>query len=311
MKKLLAIALCSLLSLNLSAQDYLPLLTDGRYWDITFMDIGYICTGFGEYTYRYVMDGEITLGDQTYSQFKRYKLYNQEGMNLPSCPPFYADTLALEVFDLFLREDLDAQQVFAYAPGSGQDLLLFDFSLEQGDTLYTDLLQSGSLPIDTIYTIVTGDGVERRVFESTAGGPGQDGRYIEGIGGYGGLFSASVPFEAGPRLFCAGLLDGTYLWSPDPFTTACADFISGNADLPALDAEVLVQPTLFKNDVFIESKQSVLLVLYDQSGRPVYQQQKPEARITLDLSHFSSGIYFLKLKDEQGRIATKRLVKTN
>lgn len=187
MKKYLIFIIIIIFKLNIFCQDYKKLIREDVFWDIALSDPAYICSGYSDYApNRYFFSGDTTIDGKIYAKMYR----NQFIPTLPGpiCPPFIIDTNNF-LWDAFMREDTVLKRVYKY---TDEDKLLYDFSLQQGDTLYP----SGeySIIIDTIINIITYDGVTRKKFYVNSWGGKYEfqGYYIEDVGGSQGPFHEPV-----------------------------------------------------------------------------------------------------------------------
>lgn len=174
------------------SQEYIPLIDEGKTWTVGSHGMGLICD-FSDNPEMYFFMGDTTFNSVTY---KKVYAYNStsiggNGNNPPFCPPFMIDN-QYHPTEIYIREDAANQRVYRYYPGNTiPEELLFDFSLNIGDSL-------NGYEIDTIYTITTPDGVERRYF-----GLEYFVYMIEGIGGNWGPFTQpNIQFEGYDMLMC-------------------------------------------------------------------------------------------------------------
>ena len=116
----------------------------------------------------------------------------------PYCPPFGVSPNSFLLWD-FLREDTVAQRIYRYEPEDGTETLVFDLTMETGDTLFSE--GSGEIVLDSITTTTFSDGVVRRVyhFDSAA--------FIEGVGSVGSFnggpfYPPNTTVEHCDQLYC-------------------------------------------------------------------------------------------------------------
>lgn len=197
MKKIITLFLIACLSGTAFPQGYVPLINENLTWSVGTVGMGYICD-FSQNPKTYFFLGDTTFNSVTYKKVYAYNSISVggNGNNPPYCPPFLVDN-EYQLTDIYIREDIAEQRVYRYFPDNTvTEVLLFDFSLEVGDTL-------NSYIIDSIYTISTPDGVSRRYFEL---GEYNEAYMIEGIGGNQGPFSEpQVQFEGYHLLMCVKL----------------------------------------------------------------------------------------------------------
>jgi hypothetical protein len=311
MKKLLLLAVFTG-SFSLFGQGYHKLLNESFYWDVPFAAQAYICGGFADFgPWRYKISGDTVINDLTYSKIY-YSDFSPVYPAPPNCPPFVVDTVFSHYPDAYLREDTVAKKVWRYDPsGGGSEVLLYDFTLQKGDTLEIRHWEWDWV-IDTVMTITTFDGIERKkfVFYGDDGSifPHIEGWYIEGIGGMAGLFEGPFPyFEVGTWLMCVKDENDNVIWNN---SGDCYDFITG-IDEVSNDKAIHVSPNPFTDQLTIETATGNLDVkIYNLFGAQLIQEEVDGSRI-FDLSSFSPGIYLLKIRNDKDEVVMRKVVKAS
>ncbi|MEP7265265.1 MAG: T9SS type A sorting domain-containing protein [Bacteroidota bacterium] len=163
-----------MIAFNSNAQ-YHPMLRPGMKWDVMHGDGTILCFYYsGE---EYYLDGDDTLITGTiYQLMKVYTV--QSVLANPWCGPYYVDTTMTGIF-AYLREDTTEQRVYRYFPADSSEKILYDFSLQQGDTFVTVI--NGPAPIDTTFNVTLLDGSQRKALYLNGGN-----FFIESIGGTNG-----------------------------------------------------------------------------------------------------------------------------
>ncbi|MBL4703722.1 MAG: T9SS type A sorting domain-containing protein, partial [Flavobacteriales bacterium] len=88
--------------------------------------------------------------------------------------------------------------------------------------------------------------------------------------------------------------------------SACMDIAVGISDIKGtLDFQV--HPNPFSNSVFIQSESIYkgVILIFDNLGKLLLKKEYQGNDITLDLSDFAKGVYYLKLESEQGSSVVK------
>ena len=143
MKKIFfTIFVCGILAFipdKAKAQDYHTLIRPNVYWDVMMLDAWqvYPCQYFhGD---RYFFRGDTTIQDIQYQILRKYSIVSQN-TNGHFCPPYAVNGNSSSIA-AFMREDVEKQQVFMYYPhySNQKEILLYDFSLKKGDTLFGNL----------------------------------------------------------------------------------------------------------------------------------------------------------------------------
>lgn len=308
MKKLLLLAIF-IGSLSLFGQNYHKLINESFYWDVPFAAQAYICGGYADIgPWRYKISGDTVINGQTYSKIY-YSNFIAVNPPPPNCPPFTVDTVFSHYSTAYLREDTIARKVWRYSTfAGGSEVLLYDFTLQKGDTLEIRHWELDWV-IDTVMTITTYDGIERKkfVFHGDDGSifP-HEGWYIEGIGGMAGLFEGPFPyFEVGTWLMCVKDNNDELIWKGGQ---GCSDFITGAVEINHVKA-IHVFPNPFTDQLTIETASGKLDVkIYNLFGVKLLQEEVDGSRV-FDLSSFSPGIYMLQIRNDKNEVVTKKIAK--
>jgi hypothetical protein len=202
----------------------------------------------------------------------------------------------------YLFEDTVSQKVF-YTNVNGDEVLLYDFSLSEGDVFEYMLVTK----VDSIQ-LLDSSFRKRIVFE--------DGHYyswIEGIGSdMGGLlwtdwyFKKHIP-EA---WFLCYYENDSLLYIDDYFDTCNINFVNTETIDELLIPKIYPNPfsqklsISFENPVFGEKHEIMIKAL---DGRVVYEETL-NSDISLDLSFLSKGIYLLVLTNRDFQY-TKKIIK--
>jgi hypothetical protein len=294
-----------------SAQDYNKLIDTSNYWDIAYAQMDYLCNRFSEFPpKRYSFQGDTIINDKHYS-----KVYYNELLPLwpPfNCSPFNVDTNLYHDQYKYMREDTIEKKVwYLYIPNE-EEGLLYDFSLEQGDTLYHNWLYPTI--IDSVYPIVTNDGITRNKFEISVSDAWGSGYYIEGIGGVAGIFyQPFYYFESGHWLMCVKDNHEEIIYSEDSYD--CYNYITGISDsFIGYDIVVSPNPFIASTTLLYKLKEpsTVQLSVFNQLGQLVYayseKQQQGDQQLIWDASKQPEGLYFFRLKAGD-QVATGKMVK--
>lgn len=304
MKKLttlfLAIFLSALQFTN--AQEYHPLIEEGKSWD----DLNCMqCMVCANSAYRYFYTGEDTLIDGlTYAKMGSYDfIYGTE-----VCPPYVIDTVPNPGFK-FVREDIDERRV--YWLHDSQPVLLYDFSLEVGDSFTSDWVTGGNefkvVEIDEVQ-ILNGEMRKKWVFESEEW-PTEPRVYIEGIGMEDGLFGDFIQFEWWTLLACVQkddeqLWDGGYNYWGGCYGLVGEDGIT-TSDLqiypnPAIDfIRISMPPDFDRAEVKV----------FNSMGQLVLVDKINSENTVLNISGFERGIYFVLVETETAVLKEKLIIR--
>ena len=113
----------------INAQEYHPLIEEGKSWDdLTCMQ----CMVCANSAFRYFVTGDDTLIDGlTYAIIGRYNFI----FGTEVCPPYVIDTVPNSGIR-FMHEDTIQKKVYWYC--NSQPVLMYDFSLQVGDAFVSE-----------------------------------------------------------------------------------------------------------------------------------------------------------------------------
>lgn len=186
------------------------------------------CSDWNCGTYRYV---QYYMAGDTVIDGTAYKIIDQ------SVSIWYGGGCTCQVpEDLgegYLREDTAARKVYWRIPGSDTDALLYDFTLEPGDTLNglagnTDMCGSFVFTVQSIDSILMGSSYRKRI--NFFADPCNPFSIIEGVGSTAGLTACYIPApaSAGIQLHCATVGNSVLYTGPcAPSLLTCGELETG------------------------------------------------------------------------------------
>lgn len=322
----------------ITAQNYVPFtLEDGVTWnDYGFLGLGDPPgSGGGSYTgYAYLLDGDTLVNDYTYKKvytrdewYYRIRIYNTG--------PDMADTMLTEenyenpyMLVGGLRQDTAARTVHfvnwwnedwiqcTNLPESGQEELLYDFSLSVGDTIQT---LYGPEILQDIATITLEDASERRLYYFS----GAVSSWVEGIGGAElGLFSpwTGAPFESGCSFICYRETGDVLFrgWSsfgiPNTLNATCNGLIINTDDVSgSINVRVSPNPASDAFNLVLMGElnpRGVSISVYNGLGQLMYNDLMKTESQTIQTDNWPSGTYYLSLQTKEGVVYQTLLVKS-
>jgi hypothetical protein len=179
------------------SQEYHKLIQSNKFWDEFSTILPEICYTSG--VRHFFTNQDTIINGLTYKVCKAQQIMQVNPG--PFCPPFVIDTMASTC--AFMREDTVLKKVYINSAATGgMDELIYDFTLNKGDTLHSDYLGNGQpIVIDTVEDLTLNNGETRRTFKIISA---LFSSYTEGIGGSFGLF-AQIPIggcECNGGIFC-------------------------------------------------------------------------------------------------------------
>jgi len=278
---------------QLNGQTYNPFPTDSAYWSVESRNWGLdpvwgLCTG----TSHYNMLGDTVINSIQYS--KIYLSTKDDGpFNIQNAMYFGA-----------LRED-SLKRVYARRPTDTLERLLYDFSLNVGDTVCLDFLNLGCFPVYNVDTILFAGKQRRQIHVLLS----ETQKWIEGIGNRYGLFQILFVGSLSTELKCFYEKD-TLLFGDSQFCHC--DNLPGIKDLEAHTIDIQFNPNPIDEfgTLTIESLKHTeyLIKLYDALGREIYANRTVKKELTLG-EELNSGLYYIKVWDDKKQVGTGRMIK--
>ncbi len=246
-----------------------------------------------------IQEGTATvIGDYTYTMFN---------------DPFPTQDSGAVIPTVYLREDGAAKKV--YKRVDGVDTLLYDFSLENGDTVS----QYGFTFTATVDQIAVNDGVRKRItLRSVELYHGEQLKqiWIEGVG------TTAHPFYPERNMYAVASSGGGY-----QIRTRCSfqngEHVFGNANCvptstlatqsqTAVVKQIVLAPNPFATEMTISSEtalQNASFKLYDAQGRLVQQLENINGKTaTIKRENLNSGWYVGQLFENGKPIKTAKVI---
>ncbi len=286
---------------------YHPFPDSNAVWGMTAS-----CTDWNCGTYRYIQDymaGDTVIDGNAYTIIAQSVSGDFEGC---SC------TIPEDLGAGFLREDTAARKVYWRFPSATSDTLLYDFTLEVGDTLgglygNTGLCAQGIFTVQYIDSILVGNSYRKMIVFQ--GGPCNPTAIIEGVGSTNGLTACyTIPTSFSIRLDCFTVAD-TLLYSAPcgPTQISCGDLPSGVQGVAWPVAEpIAFHPNPMASVVQLVCRAGLCpldLVLRDVTGKAVVRSRITQARSTLDLTALGKGVYMALVFRNGVLVRSEKLVK--
>lgn len=275
----------------LMSQNYSPLVKENVYWDVlegNSQNLYIYDRGF-----RYFFDGDTLIGNQLYSKL----FYHPFDTIHNPYPSFYVDTSTV-IFSNYIREDTVARKTYILEPWNSNEVLMFDFSLNIGDTLNSTYTTDGSpIVVDTITDEILLNGVIRKKWTFDNGH-----FYIEGIGSSQGFFSPTFTL-LGHWLETNCVNDNNvHLYGNRCFT------ILDVSEVDVFRNDFKVYPNPVEHNLIVERSIADLVYfkLYDLHGRIVLRKKISARVVEIDVSDLPKGIYVFSLDGKRHQKLVKK-----
>ena len=296
-KIILSSLFCAFLFVNaLNTQDYKPFIEPNKYWDVSTIMSGTICNPPYTSLDRYFFVGDTSINDINYSKVAYHSMIYD-----PDAPPFCVllgfsrDTMYRK--DFFLREDIDAQQVFRYDTNEydgdkeAEEVLIYDFSLEVGDALPAACGGSeDSLIIASIDVKLDEYGMERRIFKVEFE---HIDDCVEGLG-LGGVFYPACNSIEGGSGYCH-YYDS--IQRPNP----CFDFIT-SAEEKVEKNEIAFFPNPVYDVLSFENlPKNSFVEIFTAQGKLIFERNLISEG-SINVAELPTGILFARITNSERRL---------
>lgn len=198
---------------------------------------------------------------------------------------------------------------FASNWNRNEDLLLYDFNVNEGDTIVYPFLDSLSIFITSIDSILIQTNYRKKFNynisswgnSSSCSHFGVGYNYVEGIGDIStGLFSLYISyFENAESLNCFEDDEVSFSNVSNCMTLGTDDVMikDSNQIYPNPASEVLF--------IEIDNPTTNLIYILDITGKEIYTTKALQRTTTIDVSYLKSGLYMVKIVSNQGNITSK------
>ena len=275
------IALMMMGGMTMKAQDYHPIVEDGKQRNVLFSYPWNPPEPQHRYTDIYKIEGDTLLDGVSYKVMYATRNEDLTGWNLWG----------------FLRETEDGQ-VFSRRPSTSDEQLLYDFSMEVGDTIcmcdygYDECCM---VVIEKGETIVNGEPRQQIVLEYPFGN-GEEEVWIEGIGSlYGIVDSGSLFLTGGSTNLLCYYEDGDLIWNNntpgyDRCYIAQGDLVITPGSL-TFDEVAVSQTLTISNhydvtvtitDINVEPDDNIVLVSHTNLPRTLQPNESMEVEVELN-----------------------------
>ena len=265
------------------AQSYIPLVDTNKVWNVvTDHNFG------AKETHVVFFETDTLIGANMYKK-----------INFSKIPVYF------QIFTpIAIREDVSDKKVYALLSGFQEERIIYDFSLEEGDTFKSLLCQSEvEMIVDNIDQVSLFNGEQRKRF-SFKNIPEV---WIEGIGSNYGVVHKYINYcgtDVSSKLLCYE--EGEDLVYRDQFIDTCfVSNVSTNQMINKESVSIYPNPSSnFINVVFESSKNEnfVAFQIYDIGGKLVMQNENSLENINeinLNISNLTQGVYTIVINTNE------------
>lgn len=277
---------------------------------------GCCCGGIciNDYSYQVFFDGDTVLNSQVYSKFYETGSMTAYIVGPPSCAPWcnnITSTTSYYSHQLtgFLRHDAAAKKVYEWS--GGQELLMYDFTMQVGDSARGRIGNPNMNYVSAIDSMLVGNQYHKRFWLTTWNGhqAGYDSAYAwitEGLGGSQGMLYDIYPvFERVGTIVCAYNNTVPVYPANQPGCT----IPTGKEELLPVELTFTLVPNPANGHVRITGGETgASITVTDVQGKLIYNGRCTGETTELKLAGIPKGIYAVKLTNKAGQHAVKKLV---
>ena len=245
----------------------------------------------GTFTMGFEDGSNITVDDVEYTEIRSW----WEGVYGPTTEGIYR----VDGNQVYFRE-------YLYSDGYGEEVLLYDYDLEEGDFFHDN--DEHPMQVTSVTTIIDNNGVERKKWEfSFMQLPGETEYWIEGVGSSRGFLNVGV-YEPGDdgevfHLLCMHNGDNVIYVNPE-YNTCDIDEIEEN---PVADSfDIFPNPANEVVKILNDSNLSVTSIeVIDMLGRSVMCVEDSK---DINVAELPQGEYFVRINAGESVIIKKLFI---
>ncbi len=272
------------------SQNYYPLIEENRTWNVISVAL------VGPYpwdttysTFTYEFTGDTTIDSHTY-----LKLY-ESNEEFPTNWNLWC----------FMRED-DDKRIWYRRESDDEEMLMYDFSVEEGDSVLIGLFEPVYLYVDSINEITINQTDRKKYWLSCKTMPEYSETWIEGIGSNKGICWGGSVYIVGGWYWFLCMSENEELVYMNPNYESCY-LITGISEI---DKPIIqIYPNPVKSLLKIENNKNIeieSISLTNINGQII--RQFDTRKTQLDISEIASGLYFLKISYENGKLIEKVII---
>ncbi|MCD4695645.1 MAG: T9SS type A sorting domain-containing protein, partial [Bacteroidales bacterium] len=283
---------------------YFPFPESDTYWQYTYVDLPWYCPCFGYcYKSQYEISGDTIITNKTYHKLVLSRIYFDENCN---------ETYSYLGYQVAFRNQAEEKKVWFVPSGEEDEVLLYDFNLQLGDTLPESYLIPGGLNyyVVGIDTVEVGNTFRKKYLIVNENYPfNWPYEIIEGIGGQNLIkpIEEWFNFEAGYTFGCMNNADSLIY----PNGASCELITSERETFELSNVSIFPNPTSGK--FWIRNNNPgigiLLIEIYSRIGEIITQLESSEPQIEIDLTGYPKGMYLVRIKNGSENIFNKIILK--
>lgn len=281
---------------------YHPFPDSAATWNIHF---GWYCfmNGTGDENYSITISGDTLISSQTYHKLTTPYV---ESFSTGTCGGISTG------YKGAIREDTLNRKVFFIPPTDTTEQLLYDFTMQVGDTVKGYIETFNVDIVQSIDSVLVGNNYRKRWSIN----PSYQIDFIEGIGSTYGLIEFSPGFTDAAFFSITCFQQNGQTLYPDTITN-CQLIMTSVNSIESYSTLANISPNPFSTRTTVQITSSELrstsyeLEMYDVFGRMVKEFAIRSSPFVIERGNLPSGIYFIQLEEEGKPVAAGKLVITN
>ena len=281
MKKLLFL-LTILLTMSSMAQTYYPFPDSNAQWNIHMLQMGWPPV---EENYSIIISGDTLINGLLY---QKLSIVN---------PVWYKGAI---------RQDSINRKVFIIPPAALTEELLYDFTMQVGDTVqgYIETYHARDV-VESIDTVLVGNNYRKRWKINS----GYNIYFIEGVGSTYGLVEPSPgTIVDAPDFSISCFRQNNITIYPD--TVSSCELITSVKPVEAQNDQLKMYPNPSHGSITIEFDKSMNIKeirLTDLPGKIILEQQTG-GRTKMEITNLQNGLYILTVIDKDNYLTNKKII---
>lgn len=306
---LFIICLWQLNSVEAQTNVYHPFPSDSATWNVGNLDIW-----FGWcYKYSYSFTGDTIVNNTSY-----HKIWKQGQEFLVVHPPGSPDwyyTCSNQVIGNFsyyvgaIREDISQKKIYFLQPNDSTETLLYDFTLNVGDTI-KGYFGDYHLVILSLDSTLVGTQYRKTWNIDPSSGWGGTPHIVEGVGCLYGLLEAPYAFEKSSIALECFSVNNQSLYPTYNATEGC-NLLTSIKDKNEIKnmLSIFPNPSNGKFEIIVNNQKINTIEISDILGNLILKSEINKESALIDLSDKLNGVYLARITNSIGNIVVKKIVK--
>jgi len=277
---LLLIAACSIVKVY--SQSYEPLLKEKNSWYQRFS------SHLGHTYYWYYSEKDTLIDGNVYKQ-----IWSSNDTSIVA----------------FLREDVESKKVWRRYPGDTSDIMLYDFTLQIGDTFTCNYSYTWSFIVTSVSSVYMYCGYRNQITLTKSNDPLIKVYWIEGVGSPGDPIHISDFGGCPARKLICSYQNSDQIYYYFGATPCPVNPYLGIYDIDMNPVEIFPNPSSGQVNINISNitQKHITLNVFDIEGNLIYNQDINRNSTILDVSDYTKGVYILKIGNCE-KVSVRKLI---